>query len=166
MSNPQAHQGFIASKSESGDVRVNYYTVSSASAQIYQGDIVELSSGLVIKSTGTTAVTALGVAARESGAMVAGGITRFPVYDDPGQIFETRAAASAANANIGTRVALNQGTLTNYNGQSVQCVDASTTSTTYPLIVIRLVDAPDNDTTAPATYAKLEVKIASHVYGA
>lgn len=166
MANSTAAYGFKPSKSESGESRVNYYTVSSASARIYEGDMVELSSGLVIKSTGTIAVTSLGVAARDTGVIVTGGVTGFPVYDDPGSLFQVKAQASAANANIGTRIALNQGTQTNVNGLSVQTVDCSTTSTSYPLVVCGIVRRVDNDTTAPGTNLDLLVRIASHVYGA
>lgn len=164
MSNPQAPFGLRPIKAEGFATRVNYYTLSSASAAIYEGDVCELSSGVVIKSTGTTAITALGVAAKSLSTVVS--VTRFPVYDDPGTIFEGRAQASCAQLNVGTRVALNQGTATNYNGQSVETIEASSTSTSYPLIVVGLIDAVDNDLTAPASYARLAVKLQSHIYNA
>src|SRR4051812_3743952 len=107
MSNSFAPFGLRPVSSQSGETRVNMYTLSSASTQVYEGDVVELSSGLVIKSTGTTAITALGVAARASGAIT--GQLSLAVYDDPGTAFEIMANASAAVLNIGTRLPLVQG---------------------------------------------------------
>lgn len=162
MSNAFAPFGLRPLSSESGETRVNYYDVSSASTQIYEGDIVELSSGLVIKSTGTLAVTGLGVAARQSGTITAS--FKLPVYDDPGAIFAVMANASAAIANIGTRVPLVQGTATNYNGVSVETMSVVATSTSYPLLVVGFDTTPGNDTSS--SYMVCLVKIASHVYGA
>lgn len=164
MSNAFAPLGLRPVKSEPGETRENYYKVSSASAQIYEGDVLEVnSSGLVQKSTGTTAITALGVAGRASGVLT-GQIARFPVYDDPGTIFVAMAQASNATANIGTRVALNQGTATNQNGVSVETVDVASTSTSYPLLVLGFSSEVGNDTAS--NNAMLLVKIASHLMNA
>lgn len=163
MANALAPFGLKPVRSASGETRVNTYTVSSASARIYEGDLVEFSSGLVIKSTGTTAVTALGVAARGSGA-ITGQITGFPVYDDPSTEFHAQANASAGVTTIGTRVALNQGTATVYNDISVQTVDALVTSTSYPLLILGYSQEVGNDTGGPNQI--LRVKIASHLMNA
>lgn len=162
MSNAFAPFGLRPVSSESGETRVNYYTVSSASTQIYEGDVIELSSGLARKATGTIAITALGVAAKASGTITA--TFSLPVYDDPGAEFEIMSNASAATSNIGSRFALAQGTATNYNGVSVETFDVTLSSTSYPLILMGFATNPGNDTAS--SYMTCRVKLASHVYGA
>jgi hypothetical protein len=162
MANNFAPFGLRPLSSESGETRVNYYTVSSASTQIYEGDVVELSSGLVIKSTGTLAVTALGVAAKQSGTIT--GTFSLPVYDDPGTIFAIMANASAAVANIGTKLPLVQGTATNYNGVSVETLSVVANSSSYPLQLVGFDTTPGNDTSSSNMVCL--VKINTHVYGA
>lgn len=162
MTNAFAPFGLRPVKSEVTETRVNYYGVSSASTQIYEGDVVELSSGLVIKSTGTVAITPLGVAARGSGTIT--GTFNLAVYDDPGTIFEIMANASAAVLNIGTRLPLVQGTATNYNNVSVETLSVASTSTSWPLLLTGFSTQPGNDLTS--SYMVCTVKIASHLYGA
>lgn len=155
MANSQAPFGFRPIKSPGGETRVGYYVLSSSSARVYEGDMVEFSSGKVVKSTGTTAITALGVAARPSGAITAE-ISRFPVYDDPQQLYACQATSGAAQSQMGIRVALTQGTISNYEGFSVQSVDVSSTSTSWPVLALGLVSRPDNES---GNYAELIVQL-------
>lgn len=155
MANTQAPFGFRPIQSNSGETRVGYYVLSSASARVYEGDVVELSSGKVIKSTGTTAITALGVAARPSGEITAE-ISKFPVYDDPQQLYACQATSGAAQSQMGARIAITQSTSSNYEGFSNQSVDAASTSTSWPVLALRLVSRPDNES---GNYCELIVQL-------
>jgi hypothetical protein len=162
--NANAPYGLRPSKSNgAGETRVNYYSVSSASARIYEGDIVELSSGLVIKTTATVPTSLLlGVAARGTGAISAQ-IDNFPVYDDPGTRFLAQVnngTSAVAASNFGTRCGLVQGTGDSTSNLSAVAVDAATTSTSYPVLVLRRDLRADN---ALGAYTECEVKLMSSI---
>lgn len=156
MANSTALFGFRAVKSEGGPSRVNYYTLSSASAQVYEGDIVEISGGLVIKSTAATP-TPLGVAAQASGTITAQN-TRFAVYDDPDCIYMAKAATAVTITSVGLRCAIANFSATGLSGVSVESVDVGTQSTSYPVLILGLVDRPDN---ASGNNADIFVKLKS-----
>lgn len=155
MANTQAPFGFRPIQSDSGESRIGYYVLASTSARVYEGDVVELSGGKVIKSTGTTAVVALGVAARASGALT-GEISRFPVYNDPKQLYACQAKSAATQTQVGIRAALVQSTSSNYEGFSNQSVDAASTSTSWPVLILGLVSRPNNES---GNYTELIVQL-------
>lgn len=161
--NANAPFGLRPVKGISGETRVNYYTVSSASARIYEGDLVELSSGLVIKTTATVPTSLLlGVAAAGTGA-ISGAVSNFPVYDDPQQRFLAQVnngTSAVAASNFGTRCGLVQGSGNNDSNLSGVAVDAATTSASYPVLVIRRDLREDN---ALGAYTECEVKIMNHI---
>lgn len=74
-----------------GDLRVGYYRVGSASARIFRGDVVRLiaSTGLVTRWV-STSNNVLGVALRDGGVPVAGGILGFPVNDNPSTVYQVQ----------------------------------------------------------------------------
>jgi hypothetical protein len=161
--NVNAPFGLRPTKAPGGATRVNAYTVSSASARIFEGDPVELSSGLVIKSTSTLPTAILGVAARDSGVIAAGGLTGFPVYDDPNGTFlaQVNNSASVVAATVfGTRCGLVQGSGDTNSGLSAVAVDSTLTSTSYPILILRAANRGDN---ASGAYLECEVKIASRL---
>lgn len=138
--NANAPFGLRPVKSGSGPDRINYYVVYSASAQIFEGDLVELSSGLVIKTTATVPTSLLlGVAAHGANATATSGAT-LGVYDDPQTKFLAQvnnSASAVATSSFGSRCGLVQGTGDSKSGLSGVAVDAATTSTSYPILVIR-----------------------------
>jgi hypothetical protein len=73
----------------------------AASQTLKVGDLVELSSGQVIKSTGSTALP-LGVMAQDSAGATAGTLVRVsPIL--PGQVWRAVASAAATSAVLGAR---------------------------------------------------------------
>jgi len=161
--NANAPFGLRPVKSSSGEARVNPYTVSSASARIYEGDLVELSSGLVVKTTATVPTSLiLGVAAAGANAVATAG-AQLSVYDDPNQRFLAVVAngtSAVAVSSFGTRCGLVQGSGDSNSDLSGVSVDAATTSTSYPVLVIRRDARPDN---ALGAYTECEVKIMNHI---
>lgn len=160
MANVVAPYGLRPVKSESGEDRLNYYNLGSASARVYEGDALILSGGYAIKATTNSASTLIGVAAINSGAIVAGGITRFPVYDDPGQVFSIQANSNATQTSVGLAYSLISSSATaGTNLLSIEALDTSVTTTSSPLFMLALEDAPDN---ASGNQARCLVKINTH----
>lgn len=155
MANTQAPFGFRPIQSDSGESRVGYYVLGTASARVYEGDVMILSGGKAIKATGTTAVAPLGVAARPSGAISAE-ISRFAIYNDPGQLYACQATSAATQTAVGNRCALNQSTASNYEGFSNQSVDVSSQSTSWPVLLLGLVARPNNES---GNYAEIIVQL-------
>ncbi len=98
----------------------------AASQTLKVGDLVELSSGQVIKSTGSAA-NPLGVMAEDSDDASAG--TRVRVYPVlPGQVWRATASASAASAVLGSR---------KYDITSAQLIDVAD-STNGSILIVKL----------------------------
>ena len=164
MANVNAPYGLRPVKSSSGEDRVNYYPLSSASARVYEGDLLTLSSGSVIKATTVSSVTLLGVAAANSGAIVTGGISSFAVYDDPSQIFSIQAASAVAQSQVGVCYAFATASATaGTNLISIEALDIATQTAACPLLLLGLVNAPDN---ATGNFARCLVKINTHLLDA
>lgn len=159
MANVSAPRGFVPVKSSSGEARLTYFTVGSASARIFEGDLVLINTatGCIIKATAVSP-TVMGVAAKGSGAITAS-IANFPVYNDPSTIFEAEyATAVLAQTAFGNRYRVTQtagDTTTNLSKQSV----SSTASATGTILLLRLVNRPDNTLAASS---KVECVIAKH----
>lgn len=160
MANLDAAFGFVAVKSPAGNVFANEYQVLG-SARIFEGDLVTLnSSGYCVIATSTTG-DYLGVAAADSRAAVGTSTAAtILVYDDPDQIFLAQYAGSSSVTQtlVGERHAavLNTGNTT--FGTSQQEV-ATTTSSSYPLLIVGFDSQVDNEIGA---FAKVLVKIANH----
>lgn len=98
----------------------------AASQTLKVGDLVELSSGAVIKSS-ASAATPLGVMAQDSTTATAGTLVRvYPIV--PGQVWRAVASASAASAVLGSR---------KYDITSGQAVDVAD-STGGALLILKL----------------------------
>lgn len=96
----------------------------AASQTLKVGDLVELSSGQVIKSTGSAA-SPLGVMAQDSAGANAGTLVRVaPIV--PGQVWRAGASADASSAMLGSR---------KYDITSAQKVDLSDSTGGSILIV-------------------------------
>lgn len=160
--NVNAAYGFRPVKGVSGDSRVDYYTVSSLSARIFEGDPVEISaSGLVIKSTSTLPTAILGVAAKGSG-VIGAAQTGFPVYPARGNTFiiQVNGTSAVAATVQGTRCGLVQGSGSTTSNLSAVAVDSTLTSTSYPVLILKIDNRPDN---ALGLYPEMEVEILSRV---
>ncbi len=160
MANVNAPYGLRPVKSSAGTDRINYYPLASASARVYEGDLLTLSSGSVIKATTTSGVTLIGVAAANSGAIVAGGVSSFAIYDDPQQIFSMQAASAVAQSQVGVNYAFVSASATaGTNLLSIEALDIATQTAACPLFLLGLVNAPDN---VSGNFARVHVKIATH----
>ncbi len=160
MANVNAPYGLRPQKSASGETRINNYPLSSASARVYEGDLLTLSSGLVIKATTTSGVSLIGVAAANSGAIVAGGVAAFGVYYDPSTIFSVQAASAVAQSQVGVNYAFVSASATaGTNLLSIEALDISVQTAACPLFLLGLVNAPDN---ATGNFSRCLVKIATH----
>mgnify|MGYP000042656951 CR=1 FL=1 len=90
------------------------------------GDLVELSSGLVIKSTGSTAIP-LGVMAQDSTSATAGTLVRVsPIV--PAQVWRAVASAAATSTLLGAR---------RYDITAAQKVDVAD-STNGSMLIVKL----------------------------
>ncbi|MFN8530188.1 MAG: hypothetical protein U0670_16435 [Anaerolineae bacterium] len=98
----------------------------AASQTLKAGDLVELSSGQVIKSTGSTA-NPLGVMAQTISGAAAGTLIRvYPIL--PGQVWRATASASASSVVLGSR---------KYDITSAQLVDVAD-STNGSILIVKL----------------------------
>jgi len=98
----------------------------AASQTLKVGDLVELSSGQVIKSTGSAAAP-LGVMAQDSTSAAAGTLVRvYPIV--PGQVWRAGASAAASSAVLGSR---------KYDITSAQKIDIAD-STNGSILIVKL----------------------------
>ncbi len=98
----------------------------AASQTLKAGDLVELSSGHVIKSTGSAA-SPLGVMAQDSAGADSGARVRvYPIL--PGQVWRAAASADASNAVLGSR---------KYDITSAQQVDVAD-STNGSILIVKI----------------------------
>lgn len=147
-----------------GDIRIGHYTLSSASARVFKGDVVDLlnSNGLVTRHVASSVERVLGVAARDSGVPAAGGISNFPVYDDPSTVFEVQGNNTSAitQAKFGNpfRVVDTAGdTSLGYSKETVKIASATAASATHVVFAIRLSPKQDNDL---SLYSSIECLLA------
>ena len=98
----------------------------AATQTLKVGDLVELSSGALIKSTGSAA-SPLGVMAQDSTGAAAGTLVRvYPIL--PGQVWRAVASAAATSAVLGSR---------KYDITSAQKVDVAD-STNGSMLVVKV----------------------------
>jgi len=159
-----------------------YNIADNQSGAIYQGDLVTLSSGYVVKYDSTLHTAALGVfngcnyidpttgkptwknfypgsVNITSGEIVA------DVLDDPNQLFLIQADEDVVQADIGlnANIAYTAGSST--TGVSATELDSSTVANTAGLVlkIVGFYDAPNN--TGGENYVDVVVKINTHLYG-
>lgn len=80
-----------------GSFRIGRYKLASASARCFRGDALRFiaSTGLATRWV-STSNNILGVAVRDSGVPVTGGIAAFEVYDDPSTVYQVQIQNTAA----------------------------------------------------------------------
>lgn len=147
-----------------GDIRIGHYKLSSASARVFKGDVVDLlnSSGLVTRHIASSVERVLGVAARDSGVPATGGISDFPVYDDPSTVFEAQCnnATAVTQVKFGNPfriVATTGDTSTGYSKEAVNITTATAASASNVVFAVRLSPKLDNDLSA---YSQIECLLA------
>jgi hypothetical protein len=149
MANNNAPYGFRPIKSLSGStLQVNYYKVASSASRIGKGDLVTLnSSGFIQRESSSVAVGPwIGVALIDSGTLATGGISKFPVCDDPAAVYEVQsstAALAVTDLNQIYKVKCSVAPDSN-TGISKNVLTSTLATATNGVRMIRLVDRPDN----------------------
>lgn len=144
----------------------NEYTIASGyGTAIGIGDVVKRASdGTIVKDTGTTAATPLGVLDHVEyldangepkfghwpASTVATEIRAF-VYSDPDAVFMIQADEALDQTDVGNNAALVQGAVNSF-GHSTVALDGSTAATTNTLPVRILKFAPMSDTVVGSGY--------------
>lgn len=148
-----------------GEIRATQYTMT-ASATVYQGDLVKIvAAGTVEAAAADIGTACIGVAAEYKVATAVAGATTLLVYDDPNLLFGVQADSGtaltiAAVGNTANHVAGSGSATTKMSGHEL---DASDVGTGAQLKIIRLIPRADNSW---AEHADLEVRINEHHYSA
>jgi hypothetical protein len=159
-----------------------YQIADNQSGAIFQGDLVTLKDGYIIKFAPGTHTAAVGVfngcnyIDPTSGkptwknyypgsVNITSGIITCEVLDDPNQLFLIQADGSVTRANLGKNADVTASTTgSTTTGVSNMTLDSATIATTAALN-LKLVDlwfAPGNEL---GSYAVVVVKINEHLYG-
>jgi len=159
-----------------------YEIEDSQAGAIYQGDLVTLSAGYVVKYDSTLHTVALGVfngvqyVDPTSGkptfknfypgsVNITTGVISASVVDDPNQLFLIQADEDVVQADIGlnANIAYTAGSTT--TGLSATELDSSTVANTAGLVlkIVGFYNAPNN--TRAENHVDVVVKINAHMYG-
>jgi hypothetical protein len=159
-----------------GTIRASEFAIASATdASIFTGDVVNLSSGLVIQGTATGAP--LGVFAGVEYQATDGSVVfsnmwtadtatlgsanaKAYVYSDPDIVYEAQASATPTQATIGTTNTITTTAGDSSTGRSKEGVTATTTSGIAT--VVGFVERPDNSI---GQYARMYVIFPASVFG-
>ena len=158
-----------------------YEIADNQSGAIYQGDLVTVFDGYVVKFAPATHTAAVGVFNGcnytdpttgkptwknyyPGSVNITSGVIAADVLDDPNQLFLVQASAGMVQANIGKNADIVGTTGSTVNGISGMELDSSTIAKTAALNlkVVGLSASPDN---AFGTNAVVVVKINEHMYG-
>jgi|TARA_R110000764_G_scaffold16955_3_gene46890 hypothetical protein len=177
MANTNSPNGFTpAYHMSGGTIRASEFAIASATdASIFTGDVVNLSSGLVIQGTATGAP--LGVFAGVEYQATDGSVVfsnmwtadtatlgsanaKAYVYSDPDIVYEAQASATPTQATIGTTNTITTTAGDSSTGRSKEGVTATTTSGIAT--VVGFVERPDNSI---GQYARMYVIFPASVFG-
>ena len=177
MANTNAPDGFTPAYHMSGGViRPSEFAIASGTnASIFSGDVVNLSSGLVIQGTATG--TPLGVFygveyQATDGSVVFSNMwtadvatlgaanAKAFVYVDPDIVYEAQASATPTQASIGTTNTITTTAGDSSTGRSKEGV--TTTTSSGIATVVGFVDRPDNSI---GQYARVYVIFPASVFG-
>tara|TARA_R110000803_G_scaffold48571_2_gene100996 strand:- start:597 stop:1178 length:582 start_codon:yes stop_codon:yes gene_type:complete len=158
-----------------------YEIADNQSGAIYQGDLVTVFDGYLVKFAPATHTAAAGVFNGcnytdpttgkptwknyyPGSVNITSGVIAADVLDDPNQLFLVQASAGMVQANIGKNANIVGTTGSTVNGISSMELDSSTIANTAALNlkVVGLSASPDN---AFGTNAVVVVKINEHMYG-
>jgi hypothetical protein len=165
-----------------GQKQYGYEIADNQSGAIYQGDLVTLSSGYVVKYDSTLHTAALGVFNGvfyidpttgkptfknfyPGSVNITSGVITADVIDDPNQLFTIQADEDVVQADIGLNANIAYTAGSNTSGVSGTELDSSTIANTASLVlkIVGFYDAPNN--TPAANFVDVVVKINTHLYG-
>ena len=177
MANVNSPNGFTpAYHMTGGTIRPSEFEIASATnASIFSGDVVNLSSGLVIQGTATGAP--LGVFAGVEYQATDGSVVfskvwtadtatlgsanaKAYVYSDPDIVYEAQSTGTPTQASIGTTNTISTTAGDSNTGRSKEGV--TTTTSSGIATVVGFVDRPDNSI---GQYARLYVIFPASVFG-
>lgn len=184
MANPNKPFGLrpIGNLSATGaQKQYGYEIADNQSGAIYQGDLVTLDNGYLVKFNNTDHTVAVGVFNGcnyidpttgkptwknyyPGSVNITAGKIIADVIDDPNQLFIIQSAGTPTQANIGTNADITAATTgSTVTGLSAMTMSASfTEAATANLKAIGVWDAPGNEM---GQYVVLVVKINEHMYG-
>lgn len=159
-----------------------YLIADNQSGAIYQGDLVTIKNGYVVKFDATLHTVAVGVfngcnyVDPTSGKptwsnyypgsvnITTGQITA-EVLDDPNQLFLIQADEDVVQADFGSQASILYAAGSNINGNSGTTLDSSTITADAALVLtlVGLYTKPDN--VLGSNYTQVIVKINAHLYG-
>lgn len=159
-----------------------YEIEDNQSGAIFQGDLVTIDNGYLVKFNNTNHTVAVGVFNGcnyidpttgkptwknfyPGSVNITSGEIQADVIDDPNQLFQIQANGTPTRANFGTNADITAGTTgSTVNGNSAMTlgVGSFTEAATANLKVIGLWDVPGNTL---GEFAVLVVKINEHMYG-
>jgi len=159
-----------------------YLIADNQSGAIYQGDLVTIKNGYVVKFDATLHTVAVGVfngcnyVDPTSGKptwsnyypgsvnITTGQITA-EVLDDPNQLFLIQADEDVVQADFGSQASILYAAGSNVNGVSGTTLDSSTITADAALVLtlVGLYTKPDN--VLGSNYTQVIVKINAHLYG-
>jgi hypothetical protein len=159
-----------------------YVIADNQSGAIYQGDLVTLVAGFLVRYISGTHATAVGVFNGCSyidpttgkptfknfypGSInITSGQILADVIDDPNQLFVIQADEDIVQADIGQNAPIAYTAGSNITGISAMELDSSLISTTNTLVlkIVGLYNAPSNE--LGENFAQVVVKINAHQYG-
>ena len=177
MANINAPDGFTPAYHMSGGViRPSEFAIASGTnASIFSGDVVNLSSGLVIQGTATG--TPLGVFygvefQATDGSVVFSNMwtadvatlgaanAKAFVYVDPDIVYEAQGSATPTQASIGTTNTITTTAGDSSTGRSKEAVTATTSSG-----IALIVGFPDKPSNSIGQYARMYVTFPASVFG-
>ena len=177
MANVNSPNGFTpAYHMTGGTIRPSEFEIASATnASIFSGDVVNLSSGLVIQGTATGAP--LGVFAGVEYQATDGSVVfskvwtadtvtlgsanaKAYVYSDPDIVYEAQSTGTPTQASIGTTNTISTTAGDSNTGRSKEGV--TTTTSSGIATIVGFVDRPDNSI---GQYARVYVIFPASVFG-
>jgi hypothetical protein len=159
-----------------------YKIADNQSGAIYQGDLVTLSGGYVVKFDATLHTVAVGVfngcnyinpttgkptwSNYYPGSVnITSGVITADVIDDPNQLFVIQADEDVVQADIGLNAAIAYTAGSSVTGLSATELDSSSIANSAALVlkIVGIFDAPGND--IGENFVDVVVKINAHLYG-
>lgn len=159
-----------------------YVIADNQAGAIYQGDLVTLVAGYLVKYVTGTHATAVGVFNGcnyidpttgkptwknyyPGSVNITSGQIIADVIDDPNQLYVIQADEDIVQADIGQNAGVTATAGSNITGLSAMELDSSTILTTNTLVlkIVGLYNAPNN--TIGENFAQVVVKINAHQYG-
>lgn len=159
-----------------------YQIADNQSGAIYQGDLVTLSGGYVVKFDSALHTAALGVFNGcnyidpttgkptwknfyPGSVNITSGVITADIVDDPNQLFLVQADEDVVQADIGLNADIAYSPGSSTTGQSASELDSSTIANTAGLVlkIVGFYDAPNN--TPGELFVDVVVKINAHLYG-